>query len=403
MDQVEDAPPVGIEDIEVEPEVIPGIDAAAVEADAIEGLVFLPGLLEAIGLCHAVKGLWLIERQPVGIDARLVRGGPELEIEARPPPGTTVGDDADDREAEETDRRRDIRMTRAVIANHQDRGPRPRDLLDQHDRIAEGALAARREQPGTAELVAERQAAGHPGLGMQATAPEADDHHAGELPRQRKGSVCRAWSHGTKADSPGTTGRDANLALRDAGAGPADRVLRRRRARDCGAPALVRSRASAPSTCPRRKQSGSSARAGSTSRPARSSGPCAGTREAHRGWLLAGLSRSARGVSLSWEPHAAQPKIQTWPSMPAAGKRLVCLAADAAPPRCPQALGVHPWIAKLPIDFDIPRLIADIGMRPPVRCRRERVPRQVSSRRARPAPSAVGARPGQSPDGGRGT
>ena len=67
-------PAVGIDDVEVEAQVHRRVDAAAVEADPIERLVLLHGLLEAVGPREPAEGLRLVERQAVAVDARPASG-----------------------------------------------------------------------------------------------------------------------------------------------------------------------------------------------------------------------------------------------------------------------------------------------------------------------------------------
>ena len=155
---------VDVDDVEVEAQVLRRGDLPAVEADAIERLVLLHGLQEPIGARDPLPGLGLVERQPVAVDARLVRRAHQLEIEPGPVPRAAIDDDLDHRERQKARGRRDVEITGPTVADLEHGGPRPDDLLDQNDRIGPRAGAARRQQAHAAGLVAESQTAGRPGL-----------------------------------------------------------------------------------------------------------------------------------------------------------------------------------------------------------------------------------------------
>ena len=145
---------VDVDDVEVEAQVLRRGDLPAVEADAVERLVLLHGLQEPIGARDTLHGLRLVERQPVAVDARLVRRAHQLEIEPGPVPRAAIDDDLDHRERQKARGRRDVEITGPTVADLEHGGPRPDDLLDQNDRIGPraGALAASRRTPPGSSL-----------------------------------------------------------------------------------------------------------------------------------------------------------------------------------------------------------------------------------------------------------
>jgi hypothetical protein len=164
LDQVEYRRAVGVEDVEIESEILRRVDLTAVEPDAVERLVLLDGVPEPVGLGDPLKGPRLVERQAVGVDARLIRPDHQLEIEPRPTPRPAVDDDLDHRQAQKADRRRDVEVAGAGVCDLERGRAGPDDLLDQDDRIVRGAGTVGTEQPRAAGRIAERQATGRPGL-----------------------------------------------------------------------------------------------------------------------------------------------------------------------------------------------------------------------------------------------
>jgi hypothetical protein len=180
LDQVEHGGAVDVDEIEVEPEVLSGVDLPAIETNAIERLVFPGGLYKTIGARLPRHGLRLIERQAVGIDARLVRGGHQLQIEAAPAPWPAIGDDLDHRKPQKTGGRGYVKMAGAAVVDLEHGGSRPADLLDQHDRVVLRTGAARRQQARAAGMIAERHAGRPPGLRAGIAGGEAERRKAGE-------------------------------------------------------------------------------------------------------------------------------------------------------------------------------------------------------------------------------
>ena len=139
---------------------------------------------EAVRARDALEGLRLVERQPVGVDARLVRPGHQLEIEAGPAPRPAIDDDLDHREAQKAGRGRDVEMTRPAVADLEHGRARPDDLLDQNDRIVPRAGAARRKQPCPAGAIAEAHAAHRQRLGGRGAGRDAKERNGNQAPEE---------------------------------------------------------------------------------------------------------------------------------------------------------------------------------------------------------------------------